>query len=93
MRGGCLIGPGAVVGHATEVKNSAFLNGSQAGHFAYVGDSILGADANLGAGRQAGESRVQDGGGKKRGPPENIVLRVDGERIDTGLAKFGAVVG
>ena len=50
LRGGCLIGPGSVVGHASEVKNSVFLNGAQAGHFAYVGDSILGAEANLGAG-------------------------------------------
>ena len=93
LRGGCLIGPGAVVGHASEVKNSAFLNGAQAGHFAYVGDSILGADANLGAGVKLANLEFRTEEEKRGGRPKNIVLRVDGERIDTGLAKFGAVVG
>ncbi|MDP6485118.1 MAG: hypothetical protein QGH70_14920, partial [Nitrospinota bacterium] len=47
LRGSCLIGPGAIVGHATEVKNSVFLNHAEAGHFAYVGDSLVGTNANL----------------------------------------------
>ena len=93
LRGGCLIGPDAVVGHATEVKNSAFLNGAQAGHFAYVGDSILGADANLGAGTKLANLELRTEEEKKTGAVKNIVLRAEGEWIDTGLAKFGAVIG
>lgn len=93
LRGGCLIGPDAVVGHATEVKNSAFLNGAQAGHFAYVGDSVLGADANLGAGAKLANLELRTEEEKKTGAVKNIVLRAEGERVDTGRTKFGAVVG
>lgn len=93
LRGGCLIGPDAVVGHATEVKNSAFLNGAHAGHFAYVGDSILGADANLGAGVKLANLELRTEEEKKTGVVKNIVLRAEGEWIDTGLTKFGAVIG
>lgn len=93
LRGGCLIGPGAVVGHATEVKNSAFLNGAQAGHFAYVGDSVLGADANLGAGVKLANLRFRTEAEKKAHAAKTVRLRVDGEALDTGLVKFGAVVG
>ena len=93
LRGGCLIGPGAVVGHATEVKNSAFLNGAHAGHFAYVGDSILGADSNLGAGVKLANLELRTEEEKKTGVVKNIVLRAEGEWIDTGLTKFGAVIG
>lgn len=50
LRGGCLIGKSCVVGHTTEIKNSAMLDNAKAGHFAYLGDSILGQDVNLGAG-------------------------------------------
>jgi carbonic anhydrase/acetyltransferase-like protein (isoleucine patch superfamily) len=49
MRGNCLVGDNCVVGHATEMKNSIMLDGAKAGHFAYVGDSILGKAAKLGA--------------------------------------------
>ena len=93
LRGGCLIGPGAVVGHATEVKNSVFLNGAQAGHFAYVGDSILGADANLGAGVKLANLELRTEEEKRTSVVKNIVLRAEGEWIDTGLTKFGAVIG
>ena len=93
LRGGCLIGPDAVVGHATEVKNSAFLNGAHAGHFAYVGDSILGAESNLGAGAKLANLELRTEDEKSAGKAKNIVLRAEGERVDTGLAKFGAVVG
>ena len=50
VRGGVLLGPGAKVGHASEVKRSIFLEGAKAPHFNYVGDSVLGHGANLGAG-------------------------------------------
>ena len=50
IRGSVYLGVKCVVGHTTEVKNSVFLNGAKAGHFAYVGDSVLGERVNLGAG-------------------------------------------
>ncbi len=92
LRGSCLIGPEAIVGHATEVKNSAFLNHAEAGHFAYVGDSLLGADCNLGAGTKLANLQFRTESQKETGVP-NIVIRIDGELVDTGLRKFGAVIG
>lgn len=94
LRGSCLIGPRAVVGHATEVKNAVFLEHAEAGHFAYVGDSLLGEEANLGAGTKLANLEFRTEGEKKKtAPARNILLRVSGERMDTGLRKFGAVVG
>ena len=58
LRGNVVIGEGCVVGHATEVKSSILLDGAKAGHFAYVGDSILGNDANLGAGTKLANLRL-----------------------------------
>lgn len=84
IRGSVFVGKKCVVGHVTEVKNALFLDGAKAGHFAYVGDSILGKGVNLGAGTKLANFRL-DGG--------NIHLNVDGENIDTGLRKFGALLG
>ena len=50
LRENCLIGDNCVIGHASEVKASIMLDGSQAPHFNYVGDSIVGRQVNLGAG-------------------------------------------
>lgn len=80
IRGHVVAGDGVVIGHATETKHSIFLNGSKAGHFAYVGDSILGHKANLGAGTKCANLRF-DG--------ENV--KISG--TDTGLRKFGAIFG
>ena len=74
----------AVVGHATEVKHSILLPGAKAPHFNYVGDSILGKDGNLGAGTKLSNLR-NDGG--------EVHLRHNGERIPSGLRKFGAILG
>lgn len=84
LRGFCLVGQRCVVGHTTEVKNSIFLNDAKAGHFAYVGDSILGNGVNLGAGTKLANFRFI--------PGEVRVKTVDGY-IDSGLRKFGAVLG
>jgi NDP-sugar pyrophosphorylase family protein len=92
LRGSCLIGPDAIVGHATEVKNSAFLNHAEAGHFAYVGDSLLGADCNLGAGTKLANLQFRTEAQKTEGVPD-IVIQIDGAPVDTGLRKFGAVIG
>lgn len=75
---------GAVVGHNTEVKHSILLPGAKAPHFNYVGDSILGKDVNLGAGTKLSNLR-NDGG--------EVHLRLDGQRLGSGLRKFGAVLG
>jgi NDP-sugar pyrophosphorylase family protein len=74
----------AVVGHATEVKHSILLPGAKAPHFNYVGDSILGKGVNLGAGTKLSNLR-NDGG--------EVHLRLNGERIPSGLRKFGALLG
>ena len=74
----------AVVGHATEIKHSILLPGAKAPHFNYVGDSILGKGVNLGAGTKLSNLR-NDGG--------EVHVRLNGERIPSGLRKFGAVLG
>ena len=84
IRGNCLIGKKCVVGHATEVKGSIFMDGAKAGHFAYVGDSILGEDVNLGAGTKLANFRFA---------PGNIFISLEGKRVDTQRRKFGAILG
>ncbi|DAC48643.1 MAG TPA: hypothetical protein D7H92_02985, partial [Candidatus Poseidoniales archaeon] len=71
-------------GHATETKHAILLPGAKAPHFNYVGDSILGKGANLGAGTKLSNLR-NDGG--------EVHLRHGGQRIPSGLRKFGAVLG
>lgn len=84
IRGGVVTGRGAVIGHTTEVKSSLFLNGAKAAHFAYVGDSILGNDVNLGAGTKISNLKMTN---------DEIALRVGTENVPTGLRKLGAIVG
>ncbi len=84
LRGYCLAGKRCVLGHATEVKHSIFLNDAKAGHFAYLGDSILGTNANLGAGTKFANLRFLSG---------NVSITFDGKKIDTGRRKFGAILG
>jgi len=84
IRGDCLTGKKCVIGHTTEVKHSIFLDNAKAGHFAYVGDSILGRDVNMGAGTKLANLRFG---------PGNVFISVDGHRVDTGRRKIGAVFG
>lgn len=84
MRGYCLIGDRCVVGHTTEVKHSIFLDDAKAGHFAYLGDSILGNNANLGAGTKCANLKFI---------PGNVRLLIEGKLTDTGMRKFGAILG
>jgi NDP-sugar pyrophosphorylase family protein len=84
MRGTCLVGNDCVVGHATEMKNSIMLDGAKAGHFAYVGDSILGNAANLGAGTKLANLKMI---------PGSIAIRHDGKQYDTKRRKLGAILG
>jgi NDP-sugar pyrophosphorylase family protein len=84
IRGNCLIGRNCVVGHVTEVKHSIFMDGAKAGHFAYLGDSILGNQVNLGAGTKLANLRFIKG---------DVTISSSGGQIKTGLRKFGAILG
>jgi len=84
LRGYCLVGDRCVVGHATEVKHSIFLDDAKAGHFAYLGDSILGNDTNLGAGTKFANLKFT---------PGNVRIAIDGVPVDTAMRKFGAILG
>ncbi len=84
LRGEVLTGEGCVIGHTTEVKRAVFLDGAKAGHFAYVGDSILGRQVNLGAGTKLANLRLARG---------TVRIRYQGELLDTGLRKLGAILG
>lgn len=84
IRGYCLFGKRCVVGHVTEVKHSVFLNDAKAGHFAYLGDSILGNNVNLGAGTKLANLRFTGG---------NVPIKTPEGSVDSGLRKFGAILG
>ena len=79
-----IIGDQCVIGNSCELKNSLLFNGAGAPHFNYIGDSILGHKAHLGAGVKISNIKLV---------PGNIIVEVNGERIDSGLRKFGALLG
>ena len=86
IRGNVYVGKDCVVGHTTEVKSSVFFDGAKAGHFAYVGDSILGREVNLGAGTKLANLKLQG----------NEVFYLDPttrKKTASGLRKFGCVLG
>lgn len=93
LRGDVILGDHCVVGHASEVKNSIFLNGAHAPHFAYVGDSILGNRVNLGAGTKLSNLALTSLKDPATGQRTTIRLEVNGQMVDTGLAKMGAIMG
>jgi NDP-sugar pyrophosphorylase family protein len=84
IRENVIIGDGCVVGNSSELKNSLLFNGAQAPHFNYVGDSILGYKSHIGAGVKISNLKLF---------PGNIAVEVDGVPCDTGLRKFGALLG
>jgi bifunctional UDP-N-acetylglucosamine pyrophosphorylase/glucosamine-1-phosphate N-acetyltransferase len=84
---------GSVLGHAGEAKNSLFLPGAHAPHFNYVGDSILGRGVNLGAGTKLSNLTVLSEKDPETGKRPTIVLSWNGQTVDTGLAKLGAILG
>lgn len=84
IRGNALVGEGAVVGNSTELKNVVLFNKVQVPHYNYVGDSILGYKAHMGAGSITSNVKSD----------KKLVVVKDGkERIETGLKKFGAMIG
>ncbi|MGH7950794.1 MAG: UDP-N-acetylglucosamine diphosphorylase [Limisphaerales bacterium] len=84
IRENVIIGDGCVVGNSSELKNSLLFNGAQAPHFNYIGDSILGCKAHLGAGVKISNFKLF---------PGNITVEIGGKPFDTGLRKFGALLG
>lgn len=84
IRGSAIIGKGAVVGNSTELKNCVIFDGAQVPHYNYVGDSILGHRAHMGAGSILSNVKADK---------KNISVKAEGIAIETGLRKFGAVLG
>jgi NDP-sugar pyrophosphorylase family protein len=84
IRENVIIGDNCVVGNSSELKNSLMFNNAAAPHFNYAGDSILGFKAHLGAGVKISNFKVF---------PGNITVEIDGKPFDTGLRKFGALLG
>ncbi|GAA4654418.1 glucose-1-phosphate thymidylyltransferase [Anaerocolumna aminovalerica] len=84
IRGNAIIGEGAVVGNSTELKNVILFNKVQVPHYNYVGDSILGYKAHMGAG--AITSNVKS-------DKTLVTINYKGEKIKTGLKKMGAMLG
>lgn len=84
IRGQVIAGEGCVLGNASEFKNCLLLDGVQAPHYNYVGDSILGNKAHLGAGAICSNLRLDQA---------EVTVRLPGRTVATGLRKFGAVLG
>ncbi len=84
IRGSALIGKNCVIGNSTEVKNAIIFDNVQVPHYNYVGDSVFGYKAHLGAG--AVTSNVKS-------DKTLVTVKLGSEKMETGLKKFGAMVG
>ncbi len=84
VRGNVIVGAGCVVGNSCEFKNCLLLDGVQVPHFSYVGDSVLGNKAHLGAGVICSNLRLDQ---------KSVTVRLPDGLVDTGLRKFGALLG
>lgn len=79
-----IVGDGCVVGNSCELKHSLLFNNCQVPHFNYVGDSVLGYKSHVGAGVKISNVKIV---------PGNVTVEVEGKDVDTGLRKFGALIG
>ena len=84
IRGSALVGAGCVVGNSVELKNVILFDGVQVPHYNYVGDSILGHKAHMGAGSVTSNVKSDK---------TLVVVKNGEEKIETGLKKFGAMLG
>ena len=84
IRENAIVGSGAVVGNSTELKNVILFDNAQVPHYNYVGDSILGYKSHMGAG--AITSNLKN-------DRSNISIIFEDSRVETGLRKFGAILG
>jgi NDP-sugar pyrophosphorylase family protein len=85
--------PGSVLGHASEAKHSLLLPQAHAPHFNYIGDSVMGRRTNLGAGTKLSNLTLVSVKDPETGQRPTIKLNINGEKIDTGLTKMGAILG
>ena len=84
IRGNAIVGKGAVVGNSTELKNVVLFNKVQVPHYNYVGDSVLGFKAHMGAGSITSNVKSDK---------TLVVVKAGEERFETGFKKFGAMLG
>ena len=84
IRGSALVGDSAIVGNSTELKNVILFNNVQVPHYNYVGDSILGYRSHMGAGSITSNVKSDK---------TLVTVKYQGEKITTGLKKFGAILG
>ncbi len=84
IRGGCVLGAGVHVGHAVELKHSVILDDASIAHLNYIGDSIVGARANVSGGAICANFRLDK---------KPVTIDISGQRISTAMEKFGAVIG
>ena len=84
IRGKAIVGEGAVVGNSTELKNVILFNKVQVPHYNYVGDSILGYKSHMGAGSITSNVKSDK---------KSVIVKNGKETIETGLKKFGAMLG
>ena len=84
IRGSVLVGENCVVGNSAELKNAILFDGVQTPHYNYVGDSILGYKAHMGAGAVTSNVKADK---------TPVAVRCGTERVETGLKKFGAMLG
>ncbi len=84
IRGGCVIGDNCRIGHAVEVKHAIFLNDVSASHLSYVGDSIVGNGVNISGGTIIANYRLDK---------KTVTVKYKNKKIDTGLLKFGSIIG
>lgn len=84
IRGNAIVGEGAVVGNSTELKNVILFNKVQVPHYNYVGDSVLGYKSHMGA------CSITSNVKSDKTP---VTVNYEGNKIETGLKKFGAMLG
>jgi len=84
IRGSAIVGKGTVVGNSVELKNVVLFNNCEVPHFNYVGDSILGFHAHMGAGSVTSNVKADR---------KNVVVKAKDEQKETGRKKFGAILG
>ncbi|MBQ8924000.1 MAG: UDP-N-acetylglucosamine pyrophosphorylase [Lachnospiraceae bacterium] len=84
IRGNALVGEGCVIGNSTELKNVIIFDNVQVPHYNYVGDSVLGYKSHMGAGSITSNVKSDK---------TLVVVKNEGDNIETGLKKFGAMLG
>lgn len=84
IRGSAIVGKGATVGNSVELKNAVLFNCAEVPHFNYVGDSVLGFHAHMGAGSVTSNVKADR---------KNVVVKDADGNIETGRKKFGAILG